>query len=169
MRLFEIYNGHPFTNLSGGGGKPSLEEMWDEILSSGTLLYGIAVDDAHHFKRIGDPNASTPGHGWVVVRAPKLSTEEILGAMERGDFYASTGVELADLLAGPETIEISMRTRGDTLFTTRFIGRGGALLLETGENPARYEIRGDEGYVRATIVDSNGRRAWIQPVVVRAE
>ncbi len=166
MRLFEIYNGHPLTNLSGGGGRPDLETMWDEILSTGTLLYGIAVDDAHHFKRIGDPDASTPGHGWIYVRAPKLSAQEILGAMQRGDFYASTGVELADLVASETSIAISMRTRGDTLFTTRFIGRGGKVLLETGDNPALYEMRGDEGYVRATVTDSNGRRAWIQPVVV---
>lgn len=169
LRLFEIYNGHPLVNLAGGGGRPDLETMWDEILSTGRLLYGIAVDDAHHFKRIGDPDASTPGHGWIVVRAPELSTEAILGAMQRGDFYASTGVELAGLDAGPAAIEIAMRVRGDTLFTTRFIGRGGKVLLETGENPARYAIRGDEGYVRATVTDSNGRRAWIQPVVVRGK
>jgi hypothetical protein len=169
MRLFEIYNGHPLTNLSGGGGRPSLEEMWDEILSGGRLLFGIAVDDAHHFKRIGDPNASTPGHGWIWVRAPKLSTAAILGAMERGDFYASTGVELADLKIDSTAMEISIRPRGDTRFTTRFTGTGGALLLETGENPARYTMRGDEGYVRATVVDSNGRKAWVQPVLVGAE
>jgi hypothetical protein len=45
-RLFEIYNGHPQVNQLGGGGVPGLEEAWDAILSSGTLLYGIAVDDA---------------------------------------------------------------------------------------------------------------------------
>lgn len=169
MKLFEIYNGHPLTNVFGGGERPSLEAMWDEILSTGKMLYGIAVDDAHHFKRIGDPDASTPGHGWIVVRAPKLSTAEILGAMQRGDFYASTGVELSDLTVGPASIEIAIRPRGDTLFTTRFIGRGGAVLLETGENPARYTIRGDEGYVRATVTDSNGRRAWVQPIAVHAK
>lgn len=166
MRLFEIYNGHPLVNLAGGGGRPDLETMWDEILSTGKLLYGIAVDDAHHFKRIGDPDASTPGHGWIVVRAPKLATAEILAAMQRGDFYASTGVDLTDLAITSGSMEIAVRERGDTLFTTRFIGPGGALLLETGDNPARYEIRGDEGYVRAAVTDSNGRKAWVQPVVV---
>ncbi|HEU5163747.1 MAG TPA: CehA/McbA family metallohydrolase [Thermoanaerobaculia bacterium] len=169
MRLFEIYNGHPIVNVFGGGGRPSLEAMWDEILSTGKLLYGIAVDDAHHFKRIGDPEASTPGHGWIVVRAPKLTAAEILGAMQRGDFYASTGVELSDLKIDSASIEIAMRPRVDTLFTTRFIGRGGVVLRETGDNPARYAIRGDEGYVRATVTDSNGRHAWVQPVVVGAK
>ena len=34
--------------------------------------------------------------------------------------------------------------------------------------PVVYEIRGDEGYVRAKITDSNGYMAWTQPVMVPA-
>ena len=48
-KLFEIFNGHPLVNNDGGGDRPGLEEMWDDILSSGKRLYGIAVDDAHTF------------------------------------------------------------------------------------------------------------------------
>ena len=32
-----------------------------------------------------------------MVRAPRLEARALLEAMERGDFYASTGVELAQL------------------------------------------------------------------------
>jgi len=45
-------------------------------------------------------------------------------------------------------------------------GRGGRVLAEVAGASAHYEIRGDEGYVRATVTDSNGRRAWTQPVRV---
>ncbi len=45
--LFEIFNGHPTVNNMGGGGVPGLEEVWDDILTSGQEIYGIAVDDAH--------------------------------------------------------------------------------------------------------------------------
>ncbi|HMC78047.1 MAG TPA: hypothetical protein VKH34_12965 [Vicinamibacterales bacterium] len=31
---------------------------------------------------------------------------------------------------------------------------------------ATYEIKGDEGYVRARVIGSNGRMAWAQPTVV---
>ena len=95
-RLFEIFNGHPQVNNLGGGGVPGMEEAWDAILSSGTLLYGIAVDDAHTFKQPGKPDVAGPGRGWVVVRAPRLEARAILAAMERGDFYSSTGVELLE-------------------------------------------------------------------------
>ena len=62
-RLFEVFNGHPPVNNLGGGGVPGLEEVWDRILSSGRLLYGIAVDDAHTFKRPEDKTVRPAGHG----------------------------------------------------------------------------------------------------------
>ena len=99
MRLLEIFNGHPQVNNLGGGGVPGLEEVWDAILSSGTLMYGIAVDDAHTFKQPGNPAVAGPGRGWVMVRAERLEARAILQALEDGRFYASTGVELSDYVA----------------------------------------------------------------------
>ena len=48
-RAIEISNGHPQVNGDGGGHVPGLEEAWDQILSAGTLLYAVAVDDAQTF------------------------------------------------------------------------------------------------------------------------
>ena len=101
LTVFEIYNGHPQVNNVGGGGVPGLEQMWDQLLTGGRLLYGVAVDDAHHFKRPGDPAAASPGRGWVYVRAEALEPRMISEAIDRGDFYASTGVELAEYAADP--------------------------------------------------------------------
>jgi hypothetical protein len=166
-RLFEIFNGHPLVNNVGGGGQPSMEEVWDILLTGGKLLYGIAVDDAHHFKRPYDVWAARPGQGWVVVRAERLSGPALLAALERGDFYASTGVEIADYTVTEEAMTVTVRERGLTKFTTHFIGRGGKV-LQTSTTPAStYRIRGDEGYVRARVIDSNGKTAWMQPVMVR--
>ena len=41
------------------------------------------------------------------------------------------------------------------------------MLNEVAEPTATYEIRGNEGYVRARVVESNGRMAWAQPVMVK--
>lgn len=165
-KLFEIYNGHPLVNNLGGGGKPGLEEMWDAILSSGKLLYGIAVDDAHHFKNPWDKNSSKPGQGWIVVRAERLSPAAILEAMEKGDFYASTGVELKNYQADEKSIMIDIREIRTSKYRVRFIGSGGRLLEEVVTNPAVYKFRGNEGYVRAKIIESNGKVAWTQPIIV---
>jgi hypothetical protein len=168
-RLFEVFNGHPMVNNVGGGGVPGLEAAWDTILSRGVLLYGIAVDDAHQFKRPWDPMAAKPGQGWIHVRAAKLGAADILDAMERGDFYSSTGVELTDYQAGSGVITVHIRESGATKYRTLFIGRGGRVLQESIENPATYRVRGNEGYVRARVIDSNGRLAWTQPLTVTGQ
>jgi hypothetical protein len=165
-KLFEIYNGHPQVNNLGGGDAQSLEDMWDAILSSGKLLYGLATDDAHHFKRLDDPAAAGPGRGWVMVRAARLGAREILVALEQGEFYASTGVVLDDVQVSSTRYTLTIKVEGTSRYTTRFIGRNGRLLGTTAANPAEYVIRGDEGYVRAVVLESNGKQAWAQPVMV---
>jgi hypothetical protein len=164
-KLFEIYNGHPEVNNFGGGGKPGLEEMWDAILSSGKLLYGIAVDDAHVFKKPWDKSAPRPGQGWIFVRAERLSGAAILEAMERGDFYASTGVELSDYQVNDKSITIVIDEERTSKYRVQFIGKGGRVLSEAISSPAVYQFRGDELYVRAKIIESNGKIAWTQPVM----
>lgn len=165
-KLFEIFNGHPLANNLGGGGRPGLEEMWDKILSSGILLYGIAVDDAHHFKDSGKKILALPGQGWIFVRAESLTPRAILGALENGDFYASTGVELKDYEADKNKVAINISEERTSKYRVQFIGKDGKLLSEVVTNPAVYQIRGDEGYVRAKIIESNGKLAWTQPVML---
>ena len=82
-KLFEIFNGHPLTNNVGGGDWPGMEEVWDGLLTGGKRMYGIAVDDAHHFKRPWDPEASAPGKGWVYVRAARLDGRSLVEALDR--------------------------------------------------------------------------------------
>lgn len=163
-RLLEIFNGHPHVNNLGGGGSPSLEEMWDAVLTAGKPIWGIAVDDAHHFKRQWDREAARPGRGWVMVRAARLETASILDALERGDFYASTGVELADYRADDTAITVTVRPAPSSRYRVQFIGERGQLLQESLESTAAYRFRGDERYVRAKVIESNGTVAWTQPV-----
>ena len=166
-RLLEIFNGHPHVNNLGGGGVPGLEEVWDAILSSGTLMYGIAVDDAHTFKQPGNPAVAGPGRGWVTVRAPRLEARAILAALEDGQFYASTGVELADYAVTSRAMTVTVKKDTWSKYRVQFIGKTGRVLQESLDSPAEYAFRGDEGYVRAKVLESNGRLAWCQPVMVK--
>ncbi len=163
-RLFEVFNGHPTVNNLGGGGVPGLEEVWDRILSSGKLLYGIAVDDAHTFKRPEDKAAARPGTGWVYVRAPRLEPRAIVEALERGEFYASTGVELQSIAVSKSAMTLTVREERSSKYRIQFIGRQGRVLSESLTSPATYTFKGDEGYVRAKVIESNGKLAWVQPV-----
>jgi hypothetical protein len=165
-RLFEIFNGHPEVNNLGGVDAPGLEEMWDRLLGAGKLVYGIAVDDAHHFKRPGEADASGPGRGWVMVRARALTVDAILGAMEAGQFYASTGVELEDVAITGTDMQVRVKAFGDAKFRIQFVGEGGRVLQESGGLEATYRFAGEK-YVRARVLDSNGQKAWAQPVFPR--
>ena len=166
-RLFEIYNGHPTVHNDGGGGVPGLEQVWDQLLSQGNWLYGLAVDDAHVFKQPGNPNVAGPGRGWVAIRAARLEARAILAALEQGDFYASTGVDLADIRTTASSMTVEVRPRGDFKYRIQFIGKAGRVLHEAIEPTATYTFTGGEGYVRAKVTDSGGHAAWVQPVPVK--
>lgn len=169
-RLLEIFNGHPQVHNEGGGGSPGMEAIWDVLLSAGKRIYGIAVDDAHHFQGEFSPHRANPGRGWVAVRAPRLTTTAIMTALEEGRFYASTGVELDDVIVSPSRIEIHIRPRGDFRYTTRFIGNDGAVVATVHGTTAVFEISRlprNFTYVRARVDDSGGARAWVQPVFLQ--
>ncbi len=174
--LFEIRNGHPGINSLGGtdaNGNVALstEALWDSLLTRGKVMFGVGTDDSHYFTRPWDRTAPRPGYAWIFVRAATLTPDALVRAMRRGDFYASTGVTLGDYRVEAKRISLTIVQRGsgdDTRFRTEFIGRGGRTLATMHGLSASYEIRGDEGYVRARVTDSNGFNAWTQPVMVPA-
>ena len=163
--LMEIHNAHPATNTYGAPGKPSTEEMWDKVLSAGTVIFGTATDDSHNYHDF-TPDKSNPGRGWVVVKASELTVDAIVDGLATGQFYSSTGVKLTDLWIEPETIELGIEPDRSAIFVTTFSGRDGEVLQETEGLEASYQITGEEGYVRATVRSSGGTRAWTQPVFV---
>jgi hypothetical protein len=188
-RLLEIFNGHPSVHSEGGGGHPSVEEIWDVLLTGGKRIYGIAVDDAHHFLGEFSPQRSNPGRGWVAVLAESLDARELMESLERGLFYASTGIVVERLNIERDRLEVTIQPRGDFRYTTEFIGPGGTILKrahgnrvsftlgETAGGPLSYLLESAAGrglaegplpYVRARIRDSGGARAWIQPVFLHA-
>jgi hypothetical protein len=166
--LIEIHNGHFMVNNAGGGGQPGAEVLWDNLLSAGIRIFGVASDDVHQLKQPWAKASAKPGQGWVVVRAARLTAESILSALAAGDFYASTGVELSDLQATPQRLRVTVKEQPFAKYTIQFIGQGGRILQEAAGSPAQYDITGSEGYVRAKILDSNGQVAWTQPVFVPA-
>jgi len=178
-RFFEVYNGHHLAGNGGAPGHPGTEEMWDRANTLRLtqlklpLLYGMATDDSHDYSAWG-LNRRNPGRGWVVARAPRLETGAVLAALHRGDFYASTGVVLRDFGVTKGRYWVKIRPDGDAAFKVVFSGRDGRVLATKAGPEASYTLRGDELYVRATVISSlphpnpdvagEPQKAWLQPV-----
>lgn len=174
-------------------------------LSEGqSVLYGIANDDAHSFASWKVEHHSNPGRGWVMVRSTRLTPDYLVAAMKRGDFYNSTGVTLSELVREGNTLSLSIEPEEGVEYTIEFVGTrrdvdlsgrpmekvpadiqgrtsmrysdeiGVVLATEQGTS-ARYELSGDELYVRARITSSephphgykadDRQMAWTQPLV----
>lgn len=166
--LLEIASGHPIVNHAGDGRVPSTEQMWDELLTAGMRIWAAAVDDSHHFREEFSAARANPGRAWVVARATSLTREAIVAALDSGDFYASNGPELRDIRREGDSVAVELPpATGGRRFRVVFIGDGGRVLSTSYDNPARYTFAGSETYVRARVEDSNGLRAWTQPVFRR--
>ena len=166
--LLEVYNGHPQVNLYGAEGKFSNEEIWDAVLSAGTVIFGTATDDSHRYYD-HHPGMSNPGRGWVVVRASELTVDAIVDGLATGEFYSSTGIVLSELEQSMDSISLEIEQENDLIYTTMFSGKNGRMLAEKVGLTASYSINGDEGYVRATVRSSSGGKAWTQPVFVKGD
>jgi len=162
--LFEIFNASTDCNNWGAGGELGMEERWDRMLSAGMRVFAVAADDSHQIKGEFYGHISPPGLGWVTVRAGELTTEAICAALESGEFYSSTEIELTDYEVTPEIIRVGIKQVDGYRYTTRFVGLNGQVLAERYGTEALYRRRGDEPYVRARVWSSNGGHAWCQPV-----
>ena len=126
-KFFEVYNGHPGVNNGGDATRLSTDAIWDVILTRRLtelgleVVYGIGVDDSHHYQKIG-LGKSNSGRGWVMVRAKHLTVESIIAAMEAGDFYASSGVTLRDVQREPRRLTVEIQPESGVTYVTQFIG-----------------------------------------------
>ncbi len=191
-RFYEVYNGHPGVNHRGDENHPSVERIWDLVNAIRRTdvdvppLMGIATDDSHEYH--GKPG-SRPGRGWVMVRSRYLTPEHLIRAIKAGDFYASSGVTLADVQFNPETRRLKLAIQPDpnATYRTDFIAtlkpdvtitndddRIGKVVATVNGLSAEYELTGNELYVRAVVTSSlppldpvfkdQRQQAWTQPV-----
>jgi len=165
-KLFEVYNVTKDSNDFPAGGAPGTENIWDALLASRVLMYGVVSDDTHDFLGEFSADRAAPGRGWIMVRATELTPKAIISSIEKGDFYGTNGVMLKSVEVTGKEYSIEIEPSDDARFTTLFIGKGGSVLKEDYSLKAAYEFKGDEGYVRAKVICSTGDFAITQPVFV---
>ncbi|MCY4654921.1 MAG: CehA/McbA family metallohydrolase, partial [Dehalococcoidia bacterium] len=107
----------------------SPSQIWDNVLSAGVPIFGVASDDSHDYHDFS-PEKENPGRGWVMVESDGLESEAVVEAMAAGRFYSSTGVFLSYLEESADEVSLKIRRKADSIFLTRFIGVGGTVYDE---------------------------------------
>lgn len=200
-RFFEIYNGHPGIYYAGEASRVDSdhERIWD-IANTIRLaelkqppLFGMSTDDSHNYHG----GSSTPGRGWVMVRATTLDANALVEAMKRGDFYSSSGVILEDVRFDQASRKLSLKIKGEDGVKYRTEFRGtlknydravkevdapaddpqpkrlqhgadiGKVLASSDSLTPSYTMNGAELYVRAIVISDQTMADPPQPDHVR--
>jgi hypothetical protein len=148
----------------GGSGHPSTDQIWDDLLTGGRLVFGVAADDAHDF----GPDSRDPGSAWIMVRAAELTGRAILSGIQAGDFYSTTGVTLTAVRPLADGLCLEIAEYDSYGFRTEFIGPGGRVLRSDETREPCFSRSNPPSYVRARVQRSDGAVAWVQPVIFAA-
>lgn len=132
---------------------------WDELLGEGKRIFAVATDDGHAMYQ--------HCNGWVMVNAEN-NVKSILSALEKGAFYSSCGPVIKDFFVDDDGVaHIEAEDCEKIIFQCdRHPSR---MVVAEGEplTKAELNLKNDYRYVRATVVDKNGRRAWTNPIFIK--
>jgi hypothetical protein len=148
----EIYNHGCAVGADRGDGAA----VADLLLAEGRALSLIATDDAHF---------TEPDHfgGWVMVRAEANEPAALLAALRAGHFYSSQGPLLHDVAVTPTHVAVE----SSAVETVIVQGAGTAAVAVHGPAMTRAEVPlgrfAGSNFLRVTVIDAAGRRAWSNP------
>lgn len=132
---------------------------WDELLGMGIRIFGVATDDGHEMYQ--------HCKGWVMVNAEN-NVKDILSSLEKGAFYASCGPVIKDFYVDDENIVHIETSECERIIfqcdkhPSKMIESEGELLTE-----AQANLKDEYEYIRATVVDKDGKKAWTNPIFIK--
>ena len=150
FQMIEVWN----TGAALDWGTDSNTYHWDVLLHEGRRVYAVASDDGH--------NLQQNCFGWVRVNAEK-NVPSILKALENGEFYASCGPEIYDFFI--EDGQVCINCSPVSQIILRNFSCPHRMLRGENMTGGQFQLRDlCTDYIRAEIVDAQGRRAWTQPI-----
>lgn len=158
----EVYNHGCAVQSDRGDGW----HLLDQMLNAGKRLTGFAADDAHFFS--GDDDAFG---GWVHVKAESLQPDDLLEALKAGNYYSSQGPQIHSLSISGNQIDIECSPVDSISIvggTSRSVKAGGKSItratLNLTELDVGWLVPDRSPWLRVTIIDGAGKRAWTNPI-----
>lgn len=141
-------------------GYPDTIQPIDDLLRLGERVFPLATDDAH------GPDSAFGG--FVMVKAAKLEYTAVMDALERGDFYSSSGPLIEDLWLDGNVLHLthSPAVAVDLCTERRYCRRKSLADRETFTETEfdltdYFKLSEDhkKNYFRLCVTDRNGERA----------
>ena len=150
---FELFNG-----LREGRGCDEMAnvDLWDQILTRGHKIWGVATDDFHcaHI---------TPGHGWVCVQVPenvpqKVPWQTIVQQLKKGAFFASTYSSFEEIILEGGILKVTTKQSREI----QVVADGGRVICQVEGTNLEWCVEPNLTYFRIEAL-SGVKRAWSQP------
>ena len=153
LHAVEIYNG---LREARGCDETANIALWDEVLTKGERLWGVATDDFHCAY-------TSPGHGWVCVQAPaekeRITWRFIVEQLKAGAFFATTYPSFTKIVLADGTLCAAADRRTQVM---KVIGPGGRTLYAVEGNVLEWQTAPGLTYFRIE-AECGVKRAWSQP------
>lgn len=151
----EVYNGVCDVNYDQG----NQEVYWDDTLRDGLKIWAVASDDCHgrdiHY-----------GRGYVMVKSDSLDDRGILKSLNSGAFYSSQGPSIYDFRIEDDRAYLECSPAAMITFIT-YEHRGFSFKYDVPATSAMMTFNPDIDYIRAEVTDSNGKKAWTNPIYIK--
>ena len=166
------YDGFDFVEIHNTGcvksGHVNDEHVFEDMLMGGKDIFCIATDDNHNIFGFDTPRSDSFG-GYVMINAEELGYGEIIGALERGEFYASTGgPEVYSIVRDGEYVTVNC-SAADRIFMRTGTRRTGAKYAQGPDEPitsARFKLAPTDKFIRFRLIDAQGRCSYTQSYTV---
>ncbi len=156
LTAVEIYNGA--SDVLHRVGDSTV--CYDALIRNGSKLFAVATDDNHN----GNYQEIDSFRGWIEVGAQSNSVEDIVSAIEEGNFYASTGPKILDVRHDAKRIIIDFEQANRVYLRDQARNNQVSRLDRDLNGSVEFELCGNEQYIRLEVVDSHGRTAWTNPI-----
>ena len=153
--ICEIYN--TVSGLPWNADRADASILVDESATLGKCFKLVATDDAHWYT--GEHCRS-----YTMVQAENNSQEALIKALKEGNFYASQGPEIKLVSVEGRSVHVECSQAVCVMFSSDAVWSKDRSVHGENITKADYDLLPNEHFVRITVIDAEGRRAWFSPI-----
>ena len=146
----EIYNA---VSDAGMSFRPDSSLLVDMLAAKGRIYPLLATDDAHYYE--GDDNCVA----YIMAECDPADAESVKRAIKEGRFYATQGPEI-HLTRDGNIFSVKCSPSSKIVFASNKQWTAGRVIRGENLTSAEYKAAPEDSFIRAFVVDKNGKCAW---------